>query len=238
MIGLVTVALRTFRTRPWWFVGLSWYASILLPASGLVRSGLWPEHADRFIYLPSIGLFLIAACETATVVRRSCAWRRVAVLGGVGAILALALATRAQVRTWHDQFTLFEHAAAVTDNNLFAHHILGKAYFMRGDQIRAFSHFAAEKTIDPKNPDQEIYLGYTAFQRQDYGFARAQFAQALTVAPDNLDALYLMGRVLEATGDPQQAEAYYRKGLASRSPDYYSMRPLFKQQLKALGAKF
>ena len=236
VIALAVVAVKTVRTRPWWLVGCCWYAGSLFTASGLFRSGLWPERADRFIYLPSIGLFLILACEAALLLQRRPSARVPLAVGGAAVLIAMTMATQKQVRVWHDGETLFEHAVQVTERNLHAHHILGRLYFFRGEQIKAFNHFAAEKALDPANPDYDIYLGYLSFLNGDHGMAREKYTRVLATIPDHLDALYLMGMLCEKEGDAVQARVYYTKGLASRSVDLYSMRALFKERLRELAA--
>lgn len=237
LLALILVALKTLRTRPWWFVGLSWYAGTLFTASGLMRSGLWPEHADRFIYLPSFGLLLILTCEIRNLLQTGQAVRRITLAFCASWLVALAITTHGQVRYWRDDASLFEHAVQVTSNNTHAHHLLGKYYFTKGDQLRAFRHFAAEKAIDPGNPDYDIFLGYLAYLNGNYSIARESLEQALGSAPDNLDALYLMGQLYEKLGNTQLSREYYAKGLASKALDMYSMKQLLEERLRALDGK-
>ncbi len=228
------IAIRTIWSRPWWFVGFFWYAGTLFTTSGLMRSGLWPERADRFIYLPCFGLLLILACEAGRLVQGGRALHFTTILFSTALITLLAVATHQQVRYWKDDASLFEHTVQVTSNNVHARHLLGKYYFTQGDYLNAFNQFAAEKAVDPKNPDYDVFMGYLAYLNGNYGFARESLERVLVSTPDNLDALYLLGQLFEKTGNIGQAREYYSKGLASNALDMYSMKPLLEERLKVL----
>lgn len=234
LVMMTFIAIRTIRSRPWWFVGFFWYAGTLFTTSGLMRSGLWPERADRFIYLPCFGLLLILACEAGRLVQGGRALRFTTILFSTALITLLAVATHQQVRYWKDDASLFEHTVQVTSNNVHARHLLGKYYFTQGDYLKAFNQFAAEKAVDPKNPDYDVFMGYLAYLNGNYGFARESLERVLVSTPDNLDALYLLGQLFEKTGNIGQAREYYSKGLASNALDMYSMKPLLEERLKVL----
>jgi tetratricopeptide (TPR) repeat protein len=120
--GITALALLRVRRSPWLLVGWLWFAGMLVPVIGLLQVGR-QAMADRYTYLPSIGLFLALAWEVPALL--GAGWRRPAVRAAVGAaaVVAVALlagAARAQVLTWRDDETLFRHAMEVTDGNYVA----------------------------------------------------------------------------------------------------------------------
>lgn len=138
---LGALSLAAWRTRvrwPWFVLGWCWFLGTLVPALGLKQVGS-QAHADRYTYLPLVGVAWILAGLVDAGVRR---WPRLRLAGAAlatAAVLALALATRAQVGVWRDTATLFEHALAVTSDNYVAHAGLG-AFHLEEDPARARAH--------------------------------------------------------------------------------------------------
>src|SRR5436190_18638071 len=123
----ITVSAIVFRNkRPYVFTGWFWYLIMLFPVIGLVQVGE-QGHADRYTYLPSIGLFLIAVWAAGDVAASGeiRLWRAVATAGTVVVIAALTCTAFAQTSYWRNSETLWTHALAVTTNNDVAHNNLG-----------------------------------------------------------------------------------------------------------------
>src|SRR5581483_1992197 len=145
----VTCATIVWRDkRSYLFTGWFWYLVMLGPVIGLVQVGE-QGHADRYTYLPSIGLFLIAVWAGGEVVAvgRARLWRGVAVAGTVVIVAALACAAFAQTSYWRNSETLWTHTLAVTTDNDVAHNNLGYLCVDRGDLDKAMSHFEAASKI-------------------------------------------------------------------------------------------
>src|SRR5262249_30478646 len=116
--------LKSARRHPYLLIGWLWYLGMLVPVIGLVHQGD-QSMADRFTYVPSVGIFIMAAWGIPALLGD---WRHRQVFCTVAAIVVLAactLATARQLRFWKDSLTLFEHALAVTRNNYVAHFIIG-----------------------------------------------------------------------------------------------------------------
>ena len=127
LLGLTLLALRSWPRRGYLAVGWLWFLGMLVPTIGLVQVGS-QAHADRYMYLPLAGL-AIALAWGAPDLCAARARRRVALAGAALLVVALlAVATRLQLRHWHDSVALFEHALAVTEDNHIAHAQLGAAY--------------------------------------------------------------------------------------------------------------
>ncbi|HEV8583045.1 MAG TPA: glycosyltransferase family 39 protein [Thermoanaerobaculia bacterium] len=164
LAALTALAVRRARQAPWLLVGWLWFLGTLVPVIGLVQVGR-QAMADRYTYLPSIGIFL-AACWGLPELARDRAGRRAALAAAsILAILALTAVTRAQVRHWSDSVDLFEHALAVTQDNYVAHIGLAKALATRRDWSGAAVHFRAALTLRPGL--REVRLGLNEALREE-----------------------------------------------------------------------
>src|SRR5438094_8510618 len=136
----VTVAAIVFRReRPYLFTGWFWYLGMLVPVIGLVQVGE-QAYADRYTYLPHIGLFLVLAWSVADLSARCRLRRRFAAAVAVTVIIAFASCALMQTTYWRDSETLWTHTLAVTSNNDIAHNNLGYLCVERGEQSKAISH--------------------------------------------------------------------------------------------------
>jgi protein O-mannosyl-transferase len=146
--ALTALAVWKARRAPWFLVGWLWYLGTLVPVIGLVQVGR-QAMADRYTYLPSIGLFLIVCWGLPELAGNRAGRRVVLAIASVTAILALTVATRAQVRHWSDSVSLFRHALAVTEGNYVAHVGLAKALRQQKDWAGAREQYRAALALRP-----------------------------------------------------------------------------------------
>jgi len=151
-VGLIAIltALAVWRAckAPWLLVGWLWFLGTLVPVIGIVQVGR-QAMADRYMYLPSIGLFLAVCWELPALAGARARWRAVLAAISLAAILALTAATRAQARHWSDSATLFRHALAVTRGNYVAHVGLAKALMQEKDWTGAAEQYRAALALRP-----------------------------------------------------------------------------------------
>src|SRR5207237_6687901 len=155
-ITLTAIVLR--KQRPYLFTGWFWYVGMLVPVIGLVQVGE-QGHADRYTYLPYIGLFLVAVWLVADelAVREAIAPYAVAAAGVI--VVALASAAFVQASYWRNSETLWTHALAVTSDNDLAHNNLGYLCTDRGGLDSAISHFPTAESIRSRNLDRHYNDG-------------------------------------------------------------------------------
>ena len=145
--ALTALAAWKVRQAPWLLVGWLWFLGTLVPVIGLVQVGR-QAMADRYTYLPSIGLFL-AICWGLPALAASRRWRAALAVSAVLALLALTAATRAQVHHWADSVTLYRHALAVTRGNYVANIGLARALASRRDWSGAAEQYRAALALRP-----------------------------------------------------------------------------------------
>jgi protein O-mannosyl-transferase len=229
LLAITCAAIIWRDKRPYLFTGWFWYLVMLVPVIGLVQVGE-QGHADRYTYLPSIGLFLIAVWAAGDVIAvgQVRLWRGVATAGTVVVVAVLACAAFTQTSYWRNSETLWTHALAVTGDNDVAHNNLGYLCVDRGDLDNALSHFETASRIRSGKLDAHYNLG-TAFVEMNLGDALARkgqadeamvhFEQAIKLQPDYAEAYYNRGNVLFAKGRIDEAIADFEKALQIQPDD-------------------
>jgi protein O-mannosyl-transferase len=176
------IALRCVRRRPYFTVGWFWYLGTLVPVIGLVQVG--PQAmADRYTYLPMVGLFLGIVW---TITELSSRWphrSRILACAVVVLLLLCAVGSHRQLAHWQNSVTLFERAVAVTTRNYLAHHDLGEALEKQGRLDDAKSHLVAALEIRPDLPQAHYELGLVLFRQGHTGEAIAHYREALRLRP-------------------------------------------------------
>jgi protein O-mannosyl-transferase len=197
-------------------VGWLWYLGTLVPVIGLVQVGQ-QAMADRYTYLPYIGLSIVVGFGFAEIVKRG---PTLAALGALS-LLALAVAASAQVRVWRDSVTLFEHALQVTDGNALAHINLGIAYLNRGRIEDARRELAKAIEIHPGAAEAHAGLAAVHSAEGRAEDALESYRAALRLDPGSSSTHREMASLLLARGDTSQALVHFREAsaLAPRDGD-------------------
>src|SRR5437667_3767658 len=214
--------------RPYLFTGWVWYLVMLFPVIGLVQVGE-QGHADRYTYLPSIGLFLLAVWLVANATAVTQRTSRVAVPAAVIiVVIALAWASFIQTSYWRNSETLWTRALAVTSDNDVAHNNLGYLCADRGELDKAISHFETALRIRSSKPDTHYDVG-SAFVQMNLADALARkgqsdeamlhYEEAIKLQPNYADAYYNRGNVLFAKGRIDEAIADWEKTLQIQPDD-------------------
>ena len=218
LIALTALAWRTRRAQPYLLVGWLWYLGTLVPVIGIVKAGD-QAMADRFTYLPAIGIFLAATWAIADAASRDSRARRALVPAAVLVAIACLLTTRRQVEHWRDSVTLFRHALAVTSRNHLAELNLAAALVERGDVAAGLEHARAAQALRPDDVKVLATLG-TALARSGHGDeAESAYRRALQSDPDSVLA-WLGMAVLHAEREQwADAERAYAEVLR-REPEH------------------
>jgi tetratricopeptide (TPR) repeat protein len=205
------VACQLRRTQPWLLTGWLWYLVMLLPVAGIIQVGA-QSHADRYTYLPQIGLYMALTWLGA----KWCLERRIgrAAVGGVttGVLAALGFCAWMQAATWKDSQTLWTRALACTTDNYVAHFKLGVLFLQKEEFDQAISHFQNAVRIRPGYAKAHNDLGGALLHEGKLDEAIFHLQRALQLNPgygqaeNNLaNALLQQGRIDEAIGHFQRA---------------------------------
>jgi len=215
LLAAITVAgAMTVRERPWLVVGWLWFLGVLFPVSGVVQVG--PQAiADRFVYIPFIGLYVMIVWTAAELAERRPRWRRPLAAVGGAAVAALLVATWGEVRYWRNSETLLRRATEVTEDNYLAHHNLGVALVEQGRPQEAVGHYRRSITIKSDFPDAYVNLGVALQRMGRLDEAMAQYRRGLMFQPDDPEAHMNLGVALTEKGRLQEATAHFGKALAA-----------------------
>jgi tetratricopeptide (TPR) repeat protein len=179
---------------------------------GLVQVG-WQGHADRYTYLPQIGLYIAITWAIADLTRL---WRlqRLA-LSTTGLLIVAALAWRAALQTsyWRDSETLFTHALAVTPNNDVALNNLGIIFMDKGQLDDAISKLQAAVDLRPENGPAHNNLAKALLQKGRMNEAMVHYRKFLEIEPNNVEARNIMGTALIQQGRVREAVEQWQEAL-------------------------
>jgi len=195
LIGITAFCFFQRKIRPYLIVGWLWFLGTLLPVIGLVQVGA-QIMADRYFYIPSIGLFIAIVFGLADIAerRRIAPWLSAAIANVV--VLALATLTNAQIHRWNDSFTLFKHALTVAPSNVIAEDHLGLAMHTAGQIDEAAAHFEKALQIQPNDFIALLYIGVTRFYQGRVPEAIEYAQAAIRSEPDSSKAHNLLGMAL------------------------------------------
>ncbi len=226
VVTLSLLALQLRRRAPYLLVGWLWFLIALLPVIGIVQVGS-QSMADRYTYLPSIGLFIAAVWGGAALVHRYALPRRTTVAAAVVLLATCAGLTWQQTGYWRDSVALYRHAVAVTDSNWEMRTNLANA-LLRRDQAEAAIHeyqrvLSEGRWALGRQPSAaaEIHYNLGVAEQQLGNFSRAidHDRIALELTPDHVDARNNLGVAYLAAGKPAKAIATLQD-LLRLTPDY------------------
>jgi tetratricopeptide (TPR) repeat protein len=218
LVAAVTaVAWAARRRAPYLLVGWLWFLGMLVPVSGVLQAGE-QAMADRYTYLPGIGL-TVAVVWLAAEVAKS---RRGTVVGAVIVVLltlALSGATLAQERHWSSNYALFSHAVASTDDNWLAHGYVGSELAAQGNAAGAEYHFREALRVRPWHADAYYNWGNLLLRNRQLDEAIDRYRNAVRLRPDYAEAHNNLGTALALKGDMAAAEREFALAADAR-PGY------------------
>ncbi len=234
LAGTTYMTIRTVRRFPYLIVGWLWYLGTLAPVIGLVQVGL-QSMADRYTYVPLIGIFIMIAWGVPDLLNRW-RYRRIALATvAVGILLALIVITYVQIGFWRNNIALYEHAIRVTSENSWAQNNLGYALALQGKREEAIVRF--QKAISINNPaDAHYNLGIMLASKGKLDEAINQFRESISISPGYAKAHNNLGNALLYQGKIDEAIASYREALRL-NPDYTLAQENLKNAL-AVQKKF
>jgi tetratricopeptide (TPR) repeat protein len=210
LVAMTAIAIIQLRVRPWLAVGWFWYLGTLVPVIGLIQVGT-QSMADRYTYLPQIGLWIMVAWTAAELITRYPHWRDAVVGAWIVLVMVLGFLTIRQVATWKDGLTVFSHAIECDDENWLAHANIAEILSDRGRHQEALSHSLRSLQINPANPVPHVNAGRALARMGRVQEAVGHYEAALEIDPNRLAALYNLGNAYELQKRHEQAaECYLR----------------------------
>jgi len=224
VLALTALALRERLRRPWLLFGWLWFLGTLLPVVGLVQVGS-QAMADRYTYVPLVGIFVAVAWGAGELAARGPAWRAGVLGAGAAALLGLAAVAHAQVGVWRDAVTLQRHALQVNPANWKAWQGLCSAELDLGRLGEAAPACERAVALLPTFHDAWNTLGVVHARRGEHALALQHFRHALELRPGYFLALRNAGAALGNLGRPAEAAPLLAQAAALRpdAPDAWAM---------------
>ena len=212
LLVTTVLVLRAAQSRPYLALGWFWYLIMLAPVIGLIQVG-GQAHADRYTYLPLVGVFVMVAWGANDLTKRLPG--RAAFLGsGAAAVLIPCFVLgRVQIGYWNDSERLFRHALAVTKDNDLAHNNLGVTLAAKRQFEEAVTHLLEAIRLAPREASPRLSLAEVLVAEGRTNDARAQFEAALALLPTDSVAHEHFGKFLAKFGHQEEATAHFREAL-------------------------
>ena len=232
--GITLVVFRMVKTKPYVAVGWFWFLGTLVPVIGLVQAGS-QAMADRYTYVPLIGLFVIVAWGIPDIFAE---WRYKKAALAISAFFVLSvfmICTGVQVGKWRNSITLFQNAVEVTENNYVAYEKLGEALAAQGRNDSAIKHYSEALRIRPDFTSTYLSMGVALREEGNYEAAIRYFLEALRINPDNAMAHNNLGVVFARKGKDKEAVFQFYEAIRI-DPDYagayYNLGKIYANQGK------
>lgn len=204
LLLISTGFLLAVKQKPYLLMGWLWYLGALVPVIGLVQVGE-QSLADRYMYIPIIGLFVICIWSAADLLARwQCGKQMQGFLAAV-ILFVCAVDTTYQLQFWRNSLTLFNHTLAITTNNALAQNDFATALAAAGDMSDAFQHYAEAARLAPDNAVMQNNFGVALAREGQANAAIARYEDAIRIQTNYPEAYSNLGSVLAAEGRYDQA---------------------------------
>jgi Flp pilus assembly protein TadD len=210
--GISSLVIWQRRERPYLLVGWLWYLITLLPVIGLVKAGPH-QMADRYVYIPLVGLFVMVAWGVPDLVK---GWRHRRLVLGISAstlLLGCMAGAWLQARHWKNSISLFGHSVTVTSNNQVAHNNLGVAHADQGDFDAAIAHCREAIRINSNYGQAHFNLGVAFAGKRDFQAAIRHYSEAIRIAPHRSRAYQNLGVAMANEGRLREAMGYFSEAI-------------------------
>jgi len=226
LVGITIISIRLIRKAPYFAVGWFWYLGTLVPVIGIVQAG-GHAMADRYAYIPLIGIFIIVAWGVPELISK---WRHKEKVLSVSAgilIPTLMVMTWTQVGHWKNSITIYKHAIRVTDKKYpslaLIHNNLGIALRVEQKKEEAISHYKMAIKLNPNYTKAHYNLGNALFSMNETEEAISHYKTAVKLKPNYTNAHYNLGYALLQKGEMKEAVHHFRETLKLR-PDFVAAR--------------
>lgn len=212
LLGITLMVYRRTRVNPSLMMGWLWYLGTLVPVIGLVQVGR-QAMADRYTYIPLIGLFIMISWGIPALIG-SLRYRRAIITAmALLVLVGSSVCTWLQLRYWKNDVTLFTHAIQAVKNNYVAHMNLGLAFFQRGKTEEAIKHYFDALSLRPNTDDLCFYLGLAFGVQGNLNESIVFFKRAVAINPKFADAHYNLGVALARQGMLDEGIRHFTRAL-------------------------
>jgi protein O-mannosyl-transferase len=222
LVTITTISIRLIKKAPYFVVGWFWYLGTLIPVIGIVQVG-GQAMADRYAYVPLIGIFIIVAWGLPDFLEKWPFKEQLLSISTVILIPMLMVITWTQVSLWKNSISVFKRAFRVSNeqsyNSYIINYHLGNAFFDKQKTGEAISHYKMAIELNPEFVNAYSNLGGALFVEGKNEDAISHFKTAIELKPDHADAHYNLGATLIAERKSEEAISHFKMAIKIK-PDY------------------
>ena len=227
LLALTVIFTIQSKRFPYLVVGWFWFLGTLVPVIGLVQVGV-QSMADRYTYLPAIGIFILVIWGVGDLLQLSSRKTQISVFAGAAVLVMCLVWTSAQLSYWKDSLSIFSRTCLVTTDNYAAEDCLGKTLYTLGRPDKAEPFYEDAIRLEPSYPMAQFDLGMNLLALKDPADASNHLATAVQLWPGNPDMQYDFGIFLWQHGNSKEAATHLNAALAAR-PDFPQARQKLEQ---------
>ena len=235
LICISAIVILLMKKKPYLLVGWLWYVGTLVPVLGLVQIGLWPAMADRWMYVPAVGIFIMLVWSVDELTAKLPLRKPLLITTSGIIIAAMLICTRTQVMLWRDSFTLFRYTLDIAPENPLMNNNLGVVLAQQGNYEQAVENYHKAIQDYPDYAEAYYNLGIALQKLGQSDEAIISYRQALKLNPDYAKAYLNLGATLMDAGRSDEAVLYFNKTI-QLNPDsveaYNNLGQLFLSQGK------
>jgi len=234
LAAVTTVVIYLARRFPYLAFGWFWYIGTLVPVIGLVQVGA-QAMADRYTYVPLIGIFIAVSWGIGDLAQRWALPRWVLPVCSTTVLLVLAALTWTQLGYWKNDLTLYRHAVDADEDNWIAQNTLGALLGSEGRLDEAIPHLEKSIRLNPAYPEPYFNLGVAHYRKGDRQDAVRYYREFLRIEPGNTSRRLILARVLEEMGRREEATKEFQEILRIE-PDNKEVQDLLRERSIKSGA--
>ncbi len=215
LIAITLVVIWRVKRSPYLATGWLWYLGTLVPVIGIVQVG-GQAMADRYTYIPLIGLFIMVAWDVPDLLKKWNYRKEVILASSILIILCLSIKTWTQIGYWHNSITLYDHTLNVTDNNWLIYYNRGHVYADLGNHRQAIEDYSKAIEIRPNLIEAYYNRGNAYADLGNHRQAIEDYSRAIEIKPNYLEPYYNRGNAYKDLGNYRQAIEDYSKAIEIR----------------------
>jgi tetratricopeptide (TPR) repeat protein len=208
LLAITAAAWAARKRHPYLLSGWLWYLGVLVPVIGIVQIGS-QSMADRYTYLPSVGILFAVVWLAADLVKQRQPLMAITCL----LVVVLTILSFVQTGYWKDSETLFRHSVAVTEKNRIAHTFLGLALLEKNQHEEAASEFRAALALNPNDELARNGLGTALAASGNTNASEEELRATIAGNPNGVDAYRQLGRILLSSGRREEAIPILQKAI-------------------------
>ena len=215
LIAITLVVIWRVKRSPYLATGWLWYLGTLVPVIGIVQAG-GQAMADRYTYIPLIGLFIMVAWGVPDLLKKWNYRKEILLTSSILIILCLSIITWTQIGYWQNSITLYDHTLKVTDNNWLIYYNRGHVYADLGNHRQAIEDYSKAIEIRPNLIEAYNNRGNAYAGLGNYRQAIEDYSRAIEIKPNYLEPYYNRGNAYKDLGNYRQAIEDYSKAIEIR----------------------